>query len=156
MKQRLVIPYRQHLPRRRRRKQKRHQRQLSAADDPLHAIEQTAVEVLKARRKWESTTAAIDGLNSRYGRTLVSVGPWTAPPCAEMRRADLSWFGSHRTHSRWQDGGLCRWDGVAHSRAARLASIHQVGGHIITSGPFHERLGWLGQPFYLAVRGERP
>ena len=32
------------------------------------------------RRKWESTTAAIDGLNSKYGRTLVSVGPWTSPP----------------------------------------------------------------------------
>jgi DNA polymerase-4 len=32
------------------------------------------------RRKWESTTAAIDGLNSKYGRTLVSVGPWVSPP----------------------------------------------------------------------------
>jgi hypothetical protein len=62
----------------------------------------------------------------------------------------------HRTHSRCQDGGLCRWDGVARSRAARLASIHQVGGHIITSGSFQERLGWLGQPFCLAVRKRRP
>jgi DNA polymerase IV len=32
------------------------------------------------RRKWESTTAAIDRLNSKYGRTLVSVGPWVSPP----------------------------------------------------------------------------
>jgi len=34
----------------------------------------------KARRRWESTTAAIDGLNRKHGRTLVSIGPWTPPP----------------------------------------------------------------------------
>ncbi len=32
------------------------------------------------RRKWETTTAAIDGLNRKYGRTLVSVGPWVSQP----------------------------------------------------------------------------
>jgi DNA polymerase IV len=32
------------------------------------------------RRKLEAVTHAIDGLNRRYGRTLVSVGPWTPPP----------------------------------------------------------------------------
>jgi hypothetical protein len=31
------------------------------------------------RRKWENTTSAIDGLNSKYGRTMVSVGPWVLP-----------------------------------------------------------------------------
>ena len=33
-----------------------------------------------ARRRWESTTAAIDKLNRKHGRTLVSIGPWTPPP----------------------------------------------------------------------------
>lgn len=32
------------------------------------------------RRRWESATAVIDGLNRKHGRTLVSVGPWTPPP----------------------------------------------------------------------------
>ncbi len=34
----------------------------------------------KARRRWEDATAAIDKLNRKYGRTLVSIGPWTPPP----------------------------------------------------------------------------
>ena len=34
----------------------------------------------KARRRWEDTTAAIDRLNRKHGRTLVSIGPWTPPP----------------------------------------------------------------------------
>ena len=33
-----------------------------------------------ARMKWERITLAIDQLNRRYGKTLVSVGPWTPPP----------------------------------------------------------------------------
>lgn len=33
-----------------------------------------------ARMKWEKITRAIDQLNRRYGKTLVSVGPWTPPP----------------------------------------------------------------------------
>lgn len=33
-----------------------------------------------ARRRWEKATEAVDALNSKYGRTLVSVGPWTPPP----------------------------------------------------------------------------
>jgi DNA polymerase-4 len=32
------------------------------------------------RRDWESVTGAIDGLNRKYGRTLVSIGPWVPPP----------------------------------------------------------------------------
>lgn len=32
------------------------------------------------RRRCESATAAIDKLNRKYGRTLVSIGPWTPPP----------------------------------------------------------------------------
>jgi DNA polymerase-4 len=32
------------------------------------------------RRRWESVTEAIDALNRKYGRTLVSVGPWMPPP----------------------------------------------------------------------------
>jgi len=33
-----------------------------------------------ARRKWEATSAAIDRINARYGRTLASVGLWRPPP----------------------------------------------------------------------------
>jgi DNA polymerase-4 len=32
------------------------------------------------RRRCERATAAIDALNRKYGRTLVSVGPWVPPP----------------------------------------------------------------------------
>ncbi len=32
------------------------------------------------RRQWERITGAIDALNSKYGRTLVSLGPWVPPP----------------------------------------------------------------------------
>lgn len=32
------------------------------------------------RRKWESITTAMDGLNSRYGKTLVRLGDWKLPP----------------------------------------------------------------------------
>lgn len=34
----------------------------------------------KQRRRCEDATAAIDALNRKYGRTLVSFGPWTPPP----------------------------------------------------------------------------
>jgi DNA polymerase-4 len=33
-----------------------------------------------ARQRWESVTLAIDRLNTKYGRTVVSLGPWTPPP----------------------------------------------------------------------------
>ena len=39
-------------------------------------------------RKWETTTAAIDGLNRKYGRTLVSVGPWASQPDGLRRWQD--------------------------------------------------------------------
>ena len=32
------------------------------------------------RRRCEQATAAIDTLNRKYGRTLVSIGPWVPPP----------------------------------------------------------------------------
>lgn len=32
------------------------------------------------RRQWERITGAIDALNGKYGRTLVSIGPWMPPP----------------------------------------------------------------------------
>lgn len=31
------------------------------------------------RQKWERITAATDALNSRYSRTVVSIGPWQPP-----------------------------------------------------------------------------
>ncbi len=33
-----------------------------------------------ARKRWERIGAAIDHLNAKYGRTVVSLGPWTPPP----------------------------------------------------------------------------
>jgi DNA polymerase-4 len=33
-----------------------------------------------ARRRWGQATEAIDALNREYGRTVVSLGPWTPPP----------------------------------------------------------------------------
>lgn len=33
----------------------------------------------RQRQKWEAATRAIDGLNRRYGRTIISVGPWASP-----------------------------------------------------------------------------
>lgn len=32
------------------------------------------------RQRWEAATKAIDTLNSRYGQTVVSLGPWSPPP----------------------------------------------------------------------------
>ena len=32
------------------------------------------------RLQWERITEAIDALNRKHGRTLVSIGPWTPPP----------------------------------------------------------------------------
>lgn len=31
------------------------------------------------RKRWEAVTTATDALNSRYGKTIVSVGPWKPP-----------------------------------------------------------------------------
>ncbi|THF58714.1 Y-family DNA polymerase [Ollibium composti] len=33
----------------------------------------------RTRQKWESVSTAIDGLNARYGRTVMSLGPWKPP-----------------------------------------------------------------------------
>ena len=56
----------------------------------------------------------------------------------------------HRTHSRCQDGGLCRWDGVARSRAARLASSIRLAG---TSSPVaHSKNAWAGLDSRSALR----
>ena len=32
------------------------------------------------RKRWESVTSAVDFLNAKYGRTIVSLGSWTPPP----------------------------------------------------------------------------
>jgi len=32
------------------------------------------------RQRWESVTTAMDSLNSRYGKSLVTMGPWKLPP----------------------------------------------------------------------------
>ena len=32
------------------------------------------------RQKWELVTTAMDSLNSRYGKSLVTMGPWKLPP----------------------------------------------------------------------------
>ena len=32
------------------------------------------------RKRWEKVTAAVDRLNAKYSRTVVSMGPWTPPP----------------------------------------------------------------------------
>ena len=32
------------------------------------------------RQKWESITRAVDGLNARYGKSLVTMGKWVMPP----------------------------------------------------------------------------
>ena len=31
------------------------------------------------RKRWEAVTTATDALNARYGKTIVSVGPWSPP-----------------------------------------------------------------------------
>jgi DNA polymerase-4 len=51
------------------------------------------------RRKWESTTAAIDNLNQRYGRTLVSVGPWTS--AGEFAGGKISYTRIPRAEDFW-------------------------------------------------------
>jgi DNA polymerase-4 len=51
------------------------------------------------RRKWESTTAAIDGLNRKYGRTLVSVGPWTS--AGEFAGGKISYTRIPRAEDFW-------------------------------------------------------
>lgn len=32
------------------------------------------------RRKWEQASSAVDALNKRYSKSLVTLGPWTPPP----------------------------------------------------------------------------
>jgi len=34
----------------------------------------------RERRRWETLSAAMDRLNARYGKTVLSIGPWTPPP----------------------------------------------------------------------------
>jgi len=34
----------------------------------------------RERRRWEALTAAMDSLNVRYGKTVLSIGPWVPPP----------------------------------------------------------------------------
>jgi DNA polymerase-4 len=32
------------------------------------------------RRRWERVTAAVDRLNAKYSKTVISMGPWSPPP----------------------------------------------------------------------------
>lgn len=34
----------------------------------------------RERQRWETLSAAMDRLNARYGKTVLSIGPWTPPP----------------------------------------------------------------------------
>lgn len=34
----------------------------------------------RERQRWEAVTSAIDALNARYGKTVLTIGPWTPPP----------------------------------------------------------------------------
>jgi DNA polymerase-4 len=34
----------------------------------------------RERRRWETISAVMDRLNARYGKTVLSIGPWTPPP----------------------------------------------------------------------------
>lgn len=34
----------------------------------------------RERKRWEAITNAMDSLNTRYGRTVCSIGPWVLPP----------------------------------------------------------------------------
>jgi DNA polymerase-4 len=34
----------------------------------------------RVRQRWERVTAAVDALNRKHGKTLVSIGPWVPPP----------------------------------------------------------------------------
>ena len=47
----------------------------------LHRVElDMLIDDEAVRLRWEKATEAVDTLNRKYGRTLVSVGPWTPPP----------------------------------------------------------------------------
>ncbi len=54
----------------------------------------------KARRRWEDTTAAIDKLNRKHGRTLVSIGPWT-PPLGGYAGGKISYTRIPRAEDFW-------------------------------------------------------
>jgi DNA polymerase-4 len=66
-----AAPYARHAPRgyplRSDPRQSERQLDMLLDDDPV-------------RRQWERITEAIDALNRKHGRTLVSIGPWTPPP----------------------------------------------------------------------------
>lgn len=52
---------------------------LSPSDErPRDLFEDTAE--MSARRRWEHVSTLLDGLNARYGRPIVNLGPWLEPP----------------------------------------------------------------------------
>lgn len=53
-----------------------------------------------ARRRWEAATDAIDRLNRRYGRTVVSLGPW-APPAGGYAGGKISYTRIPRAEDFW-------------------------------------------------------
>ncbi len=52
------------------------------------------------RRRWESVTDAIDKLNSKYSRTLVSIGPWL-PPAGGYAGGKISYTRIPRAEDFW-------------------------------------------------------
>ncbi len=54
----------------------------------------------RTRQRWERVTAAIDALNRKYGKTLVSIGPWVPPP-GGYAGAKISYTRIPRAEDSW-------------------------------------------------------
>ncbi len=54
----------------------------------------------RTRQRWERVTAAIDSLNRKYGKTLVSIGPWVPPP-GGYAGAKISYTRIPRAEDSW-------------------------------------------------------
>jgi DNA polymerase IV len=54
----------------------------------------------RERQKWEAVTTAIDAMNRRYGRTVLSVGPWS-PPSGGYAGGKISYTRIPRAEDFW-------------------------------------------------------
>ena len=52
------------------------------------------------RKKWERITLTIDQLNAKYGRTVVSLGPWN-PPSGSYAGGKISYTRIPRAEDFW-------------------------------------------------------
>ena len=52
------------------------------------------------RQKWETVTTAMDSLNARYGKSLVTMGPWKLPPGGNLG-GKISFTRIPRTEDFW-------------------------------------------------------